>query len=220
MQVPLEITFRDVTKTPDIEELIRKQTDKLHKFCPYLIGCRVAIERPQKFQRAGNPYRVRLDITVPPSKEVVVAKDPLDNDMHDDLRTVILEAYKAARRQLDKVADLQRKEVKRHDEPIAFVTRVFPQADYGFLKTADGRDIYFHRNSVLDDDFDRLSVGTQVRFEESEGEEGPQASTVQIIDKPGTRFMPPEVDLPVPPLGWEAMGRTNAPQRKRASKIR
>ncbi len=220
MQVPLEITFRDVVKTPDVEELIRKQTDKLHKFCQYMISCRVTIERPQKFQRAGNRYRVRLDIAVPPGKEIVVAKDPLDNEMHDDLRTVILEAFKAARRQLDKVVELQRKDVKRHEEPVAFVTRIFPEANYGFLKTDDGRDIYFHRNSVADDDFDRLSIGTQVRFEESEGDEGPQASTVQIIDKLGTRFKPTGIDLPAPPLGWEAMGRTRAPNRKRASKIR
>ena len=26
---------------------------------------------------------------------------------------------------------------------------------YGFIETADGREVYFHRNSVLDDAFER-----------------------------------------------------------------
>jgi len=40
----------------------------------------------------------------------------------------------------------------------------------------------------LNDDFDRLEIGTGVRFVEEPGEEGPQASTVQIVDKPGSRL--------------------------------
>jgi cold shock CspA family protein len=38
---------------------------------------------------------------------------------------------------------------------------------------------------VLHDDFERLSVGTEVRFNPQQGEQGPQASSVQIVAKPG-----------------------------------
>ena len=51
------------------------------------------------------------------------------------------------------------------------------------FETADGRDIYFHRNSVLDNAFDRLTVGSEVRFVEEIGEKGPQASTVREVSK-------------------------------------
>ena len=214
MQLPILITFRDVAKTPDIKEFIEQQARKLEKFCPYMISCRIAVERPQKSQRAGNPYRVRLDITVPPGQEVVVSKDPLDNDMHDELRTVILDAFKAARRQLEALVERQRGEVKRHEEAVAFVSRLFPEAGYGFIRTADGRDVYFHRNSVADGDFDRLSIGTQVRFEEGEGLKGPQATTLQIIDKPGVRTTEPAAETLVP----VAAGTGDAPKRKRAGK--
>ena len=47
----------------------------------------------------------------------------------------------------------------------------------------DGREIYFHRNSVLDAGFDRVSVGAEVRFVEEEGVRGPQASTVRLVGK-------------------------------------
>ena len=65
--------------------------------------------------------------------------------------------------------------------------RLFPEDGYGFLRALDGQERYFHRNSVLHGDFGRLAVGTEVRFEPAEGEAGPQASSVQIVNKPGAR---------------------------------
>ena len=51
------------------------------------------------------------------------------------------------------------------------------------LETADGREVYFHLNSVLDDSFDRLTVESEVRFVEEMGEKDPQASTVHLVGK-------------------------------------
>jgi cold shock CspA family protein len=61
------------------------------------------------------------------------------------------------------------------------VVRLFP--DYGFIETADGLEVYFHRNSLVRGDFDHLEEGSQVRFVVEEGDEGPQASTVQVVGK-------------------------------------
>ena len=55
--------------------------------------------------------------------------------------------------------------------------------EYGFIETADGREIYFHRNAVLDGAYRRLRVGSEVRFVEEEGAKGAQASTVRLIGK-------------------------------------
>ena len=55
--------------------------------------------------------------------------------------------------------------------------------DHGFIETPEGRTVYFHRNSVLEDAFDELETGSEVRFTEEMGEEGPQASTVKVIGK-------------------------------------
>jgi cold shock CspA family protein len=51
------------------------------------------------------------------------------------------------------------------------------------IMTPEGREIYFHRNSVIDGDFDSLEIGSEVRFNEEAGDEGPQASTVYLIGK-------------------------------------
>jgi hypothetical protein len=39
MQVPLKMTFRNVRKTEDIEELIRRQSAKLERFCDHIVSC-------------------------------------------------------------------------------------------------------------------------------------------------------------------------------------
>ena len=56
--------------------------------------------------------------------------------------------------------------------------------DCGFIKTPDGREIYFHRDAVLNGAFDRMVVGAEVHFVEEEGENGPQARIVRLRRHP------------------------------------
>jgi cold shock CspA family protein len=98
----------------------------------------------------------------------------------------IRDAFDAARRRLEDYARKQRGDVKVYEQlPLAQVQKIFPQQGYGFLETTDGREIYFHRNSVLHPGFDGLAIGTKVRFAEELGQEGPQASSVAIAGTSG-----------------------------------
>jgi cold shock CspA family protein len=81
------------------------------------------------------------------------------------------------------------------------VVRLFRDEGFGFIKSMEGREIYFHRNSLVENDFDRLEIGTGVRWDEEEGEEGPQATSVRIVDKPGSATIVAE-EAAQPPLGW------------------
>lgn len=186
MQKPTEIAFRDVSKTDEIERLIRNKIGKLEELHSNLISCHVAVERPQKHQQAGSPYRVRIDMRVPPGHEVVVSHDPVDSEMHTPLDTVIREAFRTARRRLEALKERQSGDVKVHpdQQTQAVVERIFREEGYGFLRTLGGDQIYFHHNAVTENDFDRLEKGTGVRYVATLGEKGPQASTVEIIDKP------------------------------------
>ncbi len=186
MNVPLEISFRDIEKTAELEELIREKAAKLERVCDHISSCRVAVENRQQHQHRGRPFRLRIDITVPPGHEIVVVREPSKGDMHSDLAAEIRDAFQAAWRQLDSLTRKQRGDVKvhPHQEIQAVVAKLFPQFGTGFLRTLDGRDIYFHRNSVLHSGYDRLEPGTGVWFVEEEGLEGPQATTVRIVDHP------------------------------------
>lgn len=203
MQVPLIMTFRNVRKTEDVEELILRQSAKLERFCDHIISCRVAVEKPQEHQRTGNPFRVRIDVTVPTEHEVVVTRESSKGDLHDQLPTVLRSAFEAMRRQLKKLVAKQRRDIKTHPEQEVggFVVTLFREEGYGFIKSVDGREIYFHRNSLLEKGFERLEIGTGVRWNEEEGEQGPQATSVRIVDKPGS-VINVEQGTMEPPLGW------------------
>ena len=220
MERPIEVTFRNMPRLEAIEEVVHREAQKLERYVRKIIGCRVAIERPQRFQRDGNAHRVRLVITAASRRPIVVTREPLDSDMHDDLRTIVIGAFKAARRQLQSFVERRRGDAKTPHEPRALVVRLFPDEGYGFLKTPDGEELYFHRNSVLHDDFERLAVGTEVRFDESEGDNGPQASTVQIVNKPGIRLPDSGPAAIAPPRGWEDLGARRGRRRaKRGSAL-
>lgn len=207
MKVGLEITYRDVEKTAAIESLVQEKIAKLERLCDYINSCHIAIEKVHDRPKSGSPYRVRIDLTMPPSHELVADSNPAENNQYVELDTVIRDAFSKMERQLKQQTSLQREAEKSQDhtaadDTTAIVVRVFRDQGYGFIKTLNGEEIYFHRNSVIHDGFDRIEVGTGVRFEAVEGEQGPQASTVQIVDKPGVRAGAAEEPLIEPPLGW------------------
>lgn len=185
MQVPLEIVIRGLDHSPYVEEWVNERASKLEKIYKNIISCKIAIEKPQSHQKSGSAYRIRIDIKIPHKHEIVVRREAGEGDMHDNLYSVIHDAFDAAQRQLKTLKDKQRREIKVHPEQEvqAVVSKLFPEEGYGFIERLDGTEIYFHRNSVLHSDFDKLKVGTGVRYFEEMGEEGPQASSVQIIDK-------------------------------------
>jgi cold shock CspA family protein/ribosome-associated translation inhibitor RaiA len=194
MKVPLGIAFKGIKHTDEIEALIREEVDKLERACRYMSSCRVAVEKRQQHQEIGNPYRVRIDMTVPPGHELVVRREPSKGDMHDPLDVVIKHAFASAVRQVRKLVEQQRGDVKVHPDQqvVAVVHKLFPQEGYGFLRTVDTQeDVYFHRNSVLHDDFDRLTIGMGVHYAAEEGEKGLQATSVQIVDAPRTPLEAP-----------------------------
>jgi cold shock CspA family protein len=204
MRVPLEISFRGMEKIDAVEALIREKAADLDRLCSDIISCRVAVEVPQQHQRSGRPYRVRINVGIPAGHEVVVRRESSEGMLHEELPATVRDAFEVAKRQVRKIVEKRRGEVKSPPEDLstAFVVRLFRKEGYGFIKDEEGRELYFHKNAVLHSDFDRLEIGTGVRFEEEEGEEGPQASTVQIVDKPGA-LVGASGEAPIePPLGW------------------
>lgn len=185
MEKPLEITYRDVRKTEALETQIREKADRLEEFHKSVVSCRVAVERPHRSKSAGNPYRVRVDVRVPPEHEIVVIRNPGELTTDDTLTGAVNDVFDTVYRRLRKLVEIQRDEVKRHpqQEANAVVAKVFEDRGYGFLETADGREVYFHKNSVLDDKFDAMKEGDSVRYVEEKGEKGPQASTVKLLDR-------------------------------------
>ena len=183
MQLPLQITFRNLEQSDSIEANVREKAAKIERFAEHITSCRVIVEAPHKHHHKGVIYRVKIDITLP-GKEIVVNHHSDEHHAHEDVYVAIRDAFDAARRQLEDYVRLRRGKVKSHEvAPHGQITQLFPNEDYGVIESSDNREIYFHRNSVLDDDFDKLEIGMTVHFAEEMGEKGPQASTVHIESK-------------------------------------
>lgn len=176
MKIPLQITARDFELTEAIEEVVKRRAEKLDQYYEDIVRCKVVLEMPHRHRSKGRLFNVRIDLKVP-GGELVVKNEP-----NEDLYVAVRDAFDAARRQIQDYAGERRGQVKTHEEvPRAFISSLFPLDGYGFLTTDEGREIYFHRNSVLGGKFEELKVGTSVRFVEERGEKGPQASTVELI---------------------------------------
>ena len=55
---------------------------------------------------------------------------------------------------------------------------------YGFIETAEGKDIFVHYSAIEKEGFKTLSEGQQVSFEVVDGAKGPQAANVQAAAQP------------------------------------
>jgi ribosome-associated translation inhibitor RaiA len=202
MQVAPEITFNHMPKSTWIEDYVRQRIERIERMAEDVIACRVAVQREQHHRNTGNPYRVRVEVTIPPRKELVADKMGIVADPQAQLRPVIRTAFEAIEKQIRKEHAKRRGDVKHHaEEPRGVIVELDREVGYGVLEDFLGTAYYFNRGAVLHGDFDRLTEGTEVRFEpdsanetgDSElGDEALRASTVQILSKP----TPPHIASP------------------------
>jgi len=181
MQVPLQISFDGMSESDEVRRDIEGWTQQLEQFHDRITACHVVVSAPHRHGRQGRLYSVRIRISVP-GREIVVDRDRHDSHAHEDVYVAVRDAFTAARRQLQDAARLRRGQVKAHaTPPHGRVARLFADEGYGFIRTSDGRELYFHRNGVLEGGFDELAVGTEVRFRESSGDKGPSAYSVRPV---------------------------------------
>jgi ribosomal subunit interface protein len=183
MQLPIQITFRNFDRSEAVEAKIRERAEKLDRYYNGIMGCRVAVEAQHKHHRQGHHYHVRVDVTVPDG-ELVASREPDEHQAYEDVYVAIRDAFDAIRRQLEEYGRRQSRQVKGHETPPhGRIVELYPADDYGRIETVDGRLVYFHRNSVVGADFEKLQTETEVRFTEELGERGPQATAVHLIGK-------------------------------------
>ncbi|MGB5277032.1 MAG: HPF/RaiA family ribosome-associated protein [Gammaproteobacteria bacterium] len=182
MQIPLQITFRDMEQSDAIEKAVREKAEKLNQFAD-IMSCHVVVQMINKHSHKGTLYQVLIDLTAP-GTEIVVSRDHGVDHSHEDVYVAIRDSFDAARRQLQDHHRISHQKVKAHEvPPHGRVSELFAEEGYGRIETTDGRSIYFHQNSVLNDEFAQLEIGSEVRFNEEQGDEGPQASSVQRVGK-------------------------------------
>jgi ribosome-associated translation inhibitor RaiA len=114
MELPVKISYRGLEKSDQIDNIILEYAARLERFCDHINRCDVAIEQTNHTHQKGNPYRCRIDVTVRPRHELVTDERGMDNGTHEPLKKVIHDAFKTMERELRRVVDKQRRDVKTH----------------------------------------------------------------------------------------------------------
>ncbi|NNC36613.1 MAG: HPF/RaiA family ribosome-associated protein [Acidimicrobiales bacterium] len=182
MKIDPHIVVTGIEAADRVRTRVNEEIAKLEKVYPEITACRVTVGRPQKRHKNGDLYTASVHLTLSNGREVNANRNPPKDHAHEDVFVTIRDTFQAARRQLkDHAQKLRRERKKPVGPPEATVGTLIAEENYGFLETEDGREIYFHGNSVINDGFDKLSVGDRVVFAESLGDKGPQASTVRPL---------------------------------------
>ena len=181
MTPTVQITFRDMKTSAAVTEHVERRAAKLETFFDRLQKLHVVVEEPHRHARHGQKFHVRVDMSVPGRDLLVASKTP--EDAKENAHVAIDDAFDDAERILEAHARSTTFQTKTHlRSPHGVVGKIFHDRGYGFIEAdGDGHEVYFHRNSVVDEVFDKVAVGHKVRFAEEDGDKGPQASTVHVL---------------------------------------
>jgi ribosomal subunit interface protein len=186
MQRPLEIAFRDLDPSDFIRNLVEERVERLERFHPNIIGCRVVVEAPHRSAEGHNPpLGITVEVDVPARPRIVAKDVEAQRAMKGDHLAAINRAFEAIERQLEDQKDKQRGVVKYHENAAqtGSVVRLFSEQGYGFIELAGGPELHFTRNAMTNDGFEQLKIGTMVQVTQaaSDGPMGPQASFVGML---------------------------------------
>jgi CspA family cold shock protein len=59
------------------------------------------------------------------------------------------------------------------------IKRVIRDRGFGFIRTSEGQEVFFHRSCLQGLNFDALKEGVSVEIEVERGDKGPRATSVR-----------------------------------------
>jgi ribosomal subunit interface protein len=94
MQLPLQITVRDIPHSEALDALIREKAAKLEALHSRITSCRVVVASEGRHRTQGRAIAVSVDLRVP-DHEIVVTREH-----HEDAYVAVREAFDDLGRQL------------------------------------------------------------------------------------------------------------------------
>ncbi len=184
MDRPLEIAFHNMSPSESLETLVRDKFARLEKRFARLTGCRVSVEALHRQHKTGNVYECHIVMSLP-GRDIAVSRGPhhaKEEHAHPDVRVSIREAFETAERMLVDFKDQLREDTTAPTGSALAgqVALIAPGADHGFILTNTGSQLYFHRDSVTNADFEELKPGQPVHYVEEAGDTGPVATKVRV----------------------------------------
>ncbi len=175
----LKVETRNLEMRNGWQEKIEEERDKLIRhYANFVLHLRVTMEATPGYKEGG--YEVSLVASVP--NDTVVVKR-----WGEKVRPLLVETFDVLGLQLKDIvrkkqnhknqASVKTQGVVLDGNAQGTIQRMFP--DYGFIKTPDDQEVFFHANSLKDVTMDDLNEGDTVAFSMEEGAKGLQAIWVK-----------------------------------------
>ena len=173
------ITWRNVPRSDAVDAIIRKRIQAVERICPDAVGLRVTLATPQKLRHAARGFDVRLHLEVP-GPDLDVARTVRQGHAADDILRAVNATFTALEKRIKETRRMMGgQEIKHHPGIVhGEIVEIEPELGYGFVRASDGQEVYFQKDSLVNDDWDGLEVGARLRFREQDGEKGPFAVDV------------------------------------------
>ncbi|MGC8518937.1 MAG: HPF/RaiA family ribosome-associated protein [Steroidobacteraceae bacterium] len=113
MTFPVVVSFQQMAPSAALRSRVRELAERLERFSPNILRCRVWIERPARHKEHGVPHAVRVDVAVP-DEHILVGHTHAADPAHEDPYVAVRDAFNAARRQLENYERRRRGQIKRH----------------------------------------------------------------------------------------------------------
>ena len=172
----VHIKGRNVEILPEWQAKIQEELEKLqkHSFEP-ILHARVEIIGTAHHHLGA--FEIHLVANVPGHTLTVAHQGKF-------VLPLIIEAFNALDKQIREFSRQKQQQVKAHEEFIhrGRIIRLFPEEEYGFISAPDGTEVYFHANALKRGLFEHLAEGVAVEFGQEEGDRGPQATWVQVVE--------------------------------------
>ena len=175
----LKIEARNVELRKGWQARIQEEKEKLIRHYPnFVLHLRVSIEATTHHKEGG--FEIKLVASVPNDTVVVTRKG-------EAVRPVLTESFDVLTLQLKEIQRKKRKSKKKSEhvipqDGVGIIRKLSPYESYGFISSADNRDIYFHENALKNINMEDLKEGDSVVFGESYGDKGPQATWVRAAE--------------------------------------
>ncbi|MGE5085477.1 MAG: cold shock domain-containing protein [Bacillota bacterium] len=188
LMIDLKINYLGMPESNSVSAAVWDHVKHLELFSAQLMSCHVVINRPPRKSHQGGIYHIKIHLHMKGS-DIVIDREPGKNHAHEDVYVALRDAFDAAKRKIEDYTRIRSGRVKNSVKPMhARIIRLLFNEDCGFVLTEDQREIYFHRNSVINQNFEDLKVGQEVRFSEAMGENGPQITSMQVVGRSGHRL--------------------------------
>jgi len=172
----VHIKGRNLEILPEWREKIEAELDRLEKHTSEPI-LHVRVELIGTGHHRHGAFEIHLVASLPHHTLTVKSQG-------EYVLPLIVEAFKSLDRRLREHSRIRQQKVKVHEEHIwrGQIARVFPEEEYGFIATPAGTDVYFHANALKKGAFEKLKEGIAVEFGQEEGDKGPQATWVRVVE--------------------------------------